>query len=68
MFHTEDRAAGKDKNLTFSWGHKVCQVKNGIHFTHSFLHCCLPSLRKKQRCPILIGVLRGGGGDSPHHS
>ena len=26
MFHTEDRAAGKDKSLTFSRGPKGCQV------------------------------------------
>ena len=25
MFHTEDRAAGKDKSLTFSRGPKGCQ-------------------------------------------
>ena len=26
MFHTEDRAAGKDKSLTFSRGPKGCQA------------------------------------------
>ena len=27
MFHTEDRAAGKDKSLTFSRGPKGCHVQ-----------------------------------------
>ena len=60
MFHIEDRAAGKDKSLTFSWGLKGCQVKNGIHFTHSFLHCSFTFPKKKTKMSHFNTSLKGG--------